>query len=106
MELPSKYAATDEVPSLTGLRFVAAFWVAFAHGKGVLLRIDDLPALHWLDIPAGFGMTLFFVLSGFVIHYNYRKVTTEGVSGVGRFLWRLRFADGLRCTIHRRFVFG
>lgn len=77
----------DEVPSLTGLRFVAAFCVAFAHSNVVLMRIENLPSLRWLDVPAGFGMTLFFVLSGFVIHYNYRRVTGEGVSGVGRFLW-------------------
>lgn len=76
-----------EVPSLTGLRFLAAFCVAFAHGSVVLLKIDGVPRLTWLSVPAGLGMTLFFVLSGFVIHYNYRKVAEEGISGVGRFLW-------------------
>ena len=33
-------------------------------------------------------MSLFFVLSGFVIHYNYRtSVTTQGWSGVAAFIW-------------------
>lgn len=35
----------------------------------------DLPAWNLLMSFAGLGMTLFFVLSGFVIHYNYRHVT-------------------------------
>jgi hypothetical protein len=37
-------------------------------------------------------MTLFFVLSGFVIHYNYRGVAAgAGLGGLGAFLWA-RFA--------------
>jgi peptidoglycan/LPS O-acetylase OafA/YrhL len=37
---------------------------------------------------AGFGMSLFFVLSGFVIHYNYSKLVTEqGPSGYLKFMW-------------------
>ena len=80
-------AITNEVPSLTGLRFIAAFSVAFAHCNAVLLRIEGISSLSWLSISAGFGMSLFFVLSGFVIHYNYRVMTQRGISGVGRFIW-------------------
>jgi peptidoglycan/LPS O-acetylase OafA/YrhL len=41
---------------------------------------------------SGFGMTLFFVLSGFVIHYNYAGlVTVGGLRGIAAFLWA-RFA--------------
>jgi peptidoglycan/LPS O-acetylase OafA/YrhL len=88
----SKTTKTDiirnEVPSLTGLRFLAALSVAFAHGSALLLRIEGVPSLHWLSIPAGFGMSLFFVLSGFVIHYNYRaSVADEGIFGIGKFFW-------------------
>ena len=37
-------------------------------------------------------MTLFFVLSGFVIHYNYAGLVTGGrLRGIGAFLWA-RFA--------------
>src|SRR6202035_4735360 len=47
---------------------------------------------QWLPRISGFGMTLFFVLSGFVIHYNYRHmVTRRGWIGFGEFLWA-RFA--------------
>ena len=45
-----------------------------AHGTYTVLQIPDTPfsAVYWLRQASGFGMTLFFVLSGFVIHYNYR----------------------------------
>jgi peptidoglycan/LPS O-acetylase OafA/YrhL len=83
-----------EIPALTGLRFFAAFSVAVAHGSGQLLKFEGPPThlIYWLPQIAGFGMTLFFVLSGFVIHYNYRKrVTEQGLGGLGAFMWA-RFA--------------
>ena len=83
----------EEVPGLTGLRFVAAFTVLVAHSIAILMKahLADVPLLTWLMQAAGFGMSLFFVLSGFVIHYNYARVVTGGKSGVVVFLWA-RFA--------------
>lgn len=83
----------EEVPGLTGLRFVAAFSVLLAHSFAVLMRghLADMPQLNWFTQAAGFGMTLFFVLSGFVIHYNYARVVTRGTGGIVAFLWA-RFA--------------
>lgn len=55
--------------SLTGLRFVAALGVAFAH----------LPYLHSQDrfgrilSEGGIGVPFFFILSGFVLTYAYRE---------------------------------
>jgi len=84
----------QEVPALTGLRFLAAFSVLFAHGLSATFA-NDQPAqgaVRWLMEASGFGMTLFFVLSGFVIHYNYATLVTEGGRrGIGAFLWA-RFA--------------
>ena len=85
-----------EVPALTGLRFVAAFSVLFAHGLSATLA-NDHPAqaegaVLWLMRASGLGMTLFFVLSGFVIHYNYATIATAGgLRGIAAFLWA-RFA--------------
>src|SRR5580698_2620671 len=79
-----------EVPGLTGLRFVAAISAAVAHGCEQILRFTD-PAprwAYWIPQTAGLGMSLFFVLSGFVIHCNYRKaVTQDGLHGLGGFGW-------------------
>jgi peptidoglycan/LPS O-acetylase OafA/YrhL len=84
----------DDVPGLTGLRFVAAFSVLIAHGFAVLMQGHDTPGslAYWATQASGFGMTLFFVLSGFVIHYNYAILVTAGrLRGIAAYLWA-RFA--------------
>ena len=84
----------DDVPGLTGLRFLAAFAVLIAHGVAVLMRGHDTPGsvAYWITQASGFGMTLFFVLSGFVIHYNYATLVTTGrLRGIAAYLWA-RFA--------------
>jgi peptidoglycan/LPS O-acetylase OafA/YrhL len=83
-----------DVPALTGLRFLAAFSVLLAHGLSTTVANSEPPqgAVYWLMQASGFGMTLFFTLSGFVIHYNYASlVTAGGLRGIGAFLWA-RFA--------------
>jgi len=79
----------DDVPGLTGLRFLAAFSVLIAHAFGVLMNGHAATgAVYWLTQVSGFGMTLFFVLSGFVIHYNYAAlVTGGGPRGIAAYLW-------------------
>jgi peptidoglycan/LPS O-acetylase OafA/YrhL len=84
----------DEVPGLTGLRFIAAFSVVIAHGTAVLMHGHERPGsvAYWCTQASGFGLTLFFVLSGFVIHYNYAGMVTEGrLAGIAAYLWA-RFA--------------
>ena len=83
-----------DVPALTGLRFLAAFSVLLAHGLAATVANNEPPtgAVLWLMQASGFGMTLFFVLSGFVIHYNYARLVTDGrLRGVAAFFWA-RFA--------------
>jgi peptidoglycan/LPS O-acetylase OafA/YrhL len=88
--MPAETAVRPEVPGLTGLRFVAAFSVALAHGSLLILKFNAPPPelTYWISTLAGLGMGLFFVLSGFVIHYNYRiAVTQGGLNGLSGFLW-------------------
>jgi peptidoglycan/LPS O-acetylase OafA/YrhL len=63
-------AATHDpyVPALDGLRGVAALLVAGAH---YTTMEGGAPLSEIVQTLTGLGMTLFFVLSGFVIHYNY-----------------------------------
>ncbi len=73
-----------DLPSLTGLRFFAAALIVFDHIAGFFLlpahsRFAEFRHVSYL------GMTLFFVLSGFVIHYNY-GVTFGSMRGLGNFL--------------------
>lgn len=62
-----------EIPELTWLRFAAAFCVLVAHTVHWLCyQYDPIPSIiSCIMRLAGIGMPLFFVLSGFVIHYNY-----------------------------------
>jgi peptidoglycan/LPS O-acetylase OafA/YrhL len=65
-----------DLPSLTGLRFFAAFFILVGHGTPMMLKLTPNPQLV-INVTNCFlevGMELFFVLSGFVIHYNYAYV--------------------------------
>jgi peptidoglycan/LPS O-acetylase OafA/YrhL len=66
-----------QIPALTGLRFFAAFFILFAHSVDWLFRFDSADVRAIVNIVASgfamYGMPLFFVLSGFVIHYNYYR---------------------------------
>jgi peptidoglycan/LPS O-acetylase OafA/YrhL len=80
-------AARPEIPSLTGMRFIAAFLVVLAHTDHYFAAMQ--PA--WLDyawrVGANLGMTTFFVLSGFVIHYNYGSaIVAKGAPAIRSFL--------------------
>jgi peptidoglycan/LPS O-acetylase OafA/YrhL len=63
------------IASLDGLRFIAAATVLFSHGYFYILLFQQNSSITAYNAPlvalANIGMTLFFVLSGFVIHYNY-----------------------------------
>jgi peptidoglycan/LPS O-acetylase OafA/YrhL len=65
-----------DLPPLTGLRFFAAFFVFVGHATPMMLKFTPGPQLV-IDVTnclIEVGMELFFVLSGFVIHYNYADV--------------------------------
>jgi peptidoglycan/LPS O-acetylase OafA/YrhL len=74
-------ASSSRAPSpvhlgaLDGLRFIAAACVLIAHGFFYLVLEQDNRLISPYNAPllglAAVGMTLFFTLSGFVIHYNY-----------------------------------
>ena len=61
-------------PALTGLRFFAAAFILIEHSADWLARFTDSNVNRYFIFLGMYGMPLFFVLSGFVIHYNYRKL--------------------------------
>lgn len=85
---------TSEIYSLTGIRAAAALWVVAFHLQA---RFDDAyPSLGRLIAPIvshGYlGVDLFFILSGFVIHYNYAdRLSKFSFPAYLEFLW-LRLA--------------
>jgi peptidoglycan/LPS O-acetylase OafA/YrhL len=63
-----------QIPALTGLRFFAAGFILVEHAADWLARFSDSNVRQYVTFLGMYGMPLFFVLSGFVIHYNYRKL--------------------------------
>jgi len=59
----------SQIPALTGVRALAAFLVFFHHNPTRLLVVGPL-SLYW---ELHIGVTLFFVLSGFVITWRYDR---------------------------------
>ncbi|MBD0741441.1 acyltransferase [Streptomyces sp. CBMA152] len=84
---------SSRLPSLTGLRFPAAFMVFISHAAlpvpQVRLFGDDRVAMDLnkaTEKAGGLGVAFFFVLSGFVLTWSARPKDTA------RAFWRRRFA--------------
>jgi len=78
-----------ELSSLTGIRFYAALLVYVYH---VVLTIPGVNALSGSSLfsnAADVGVSFFFVLSGFILTYNYADVFRDGISAANytRFVW-------------------
>jgi peptidoglycan/LPS O-acetylase OafA/YrhL len=65
------------IPALTGLRFFAAFFILVAHAFDWNAQFQDAQVNRYFSFLSMYGMPLFFVLSGFVIHYNYRDLFAQ-----------------------------
>ena len=63
---------TKRLDHLTGLRGIAAYTVLIGHAIDAAMATSIPHAVAGMAVQlAYFGMSAFFVLSGFVIHYNY-----------------------------------
>jgi len=77
-----------ELSALTGIRFYAALPVYLAHVK-LIPGMEELTGAD-LFFNVGIGcVSFFFVLSGFILTYNYADVFRDGVSldSYKRFVW-------------------
>lgn len=77
------------IDALTGIRALAATWVVLQHFKGPIF--DLLPGLRFAEpiTDSGFlGVEVFFILSGFIISYNYAERLAVGAPGEYRkYIW-------------------
>src|SRR3954468_18578238 len=79
--------ASSSISSLDGVRLFAALFVLLGHSTAPILTLTPQPAalLLVLQVLVAVGMSLFFTLSGFVIHYNYRRSVLTGIAGAASF---------------------
>ncbi len=67
--------SSHELRALHGLRFLAAFCILFSHACAWLANFKGTRTVFsYGEFFTVYGMPLFFVLSGFVIHYNYSRL--------------------------------
>lgn len=80
------------IQELTGLRGVAALLILIGHSVGVAPVLKNWPTAPLMNVLTLCGMSVFFILSGIVICYNYQaSVTDEPSRGIPRF-FLARFA--------------
>lgn len=79
------------IPALTGVRFVAAFYVVAFHSLPWLQQRFALPPVIRTFLGNGYlAVSLFFILSGFILTYTYEG-QIKGLSNRIKF-WEARFA--------------
>ena len=90
--MASSLPGREPLPALTGLRFIAAFSVLIGHSAYWVASFpENVTWIHYIGQGPALGMPLFFVLSGFVIHYNYGRyfetgfVNSAAVFAIARF---------------------
>jgi peptidoglycan/LPS O-acetylase OafA/YrhL len=80
-----------DLPQLTSLRFFAAFAIVVLHYRDLLGTLPE--GLLKLIVGGQYGVTFFFILSGFILTYNYTPWFTSDIQE--RKFWkfqRYRFA--------------
>ena len=83
------------IRQLTGIRFVAAFWVLLYHLQDPLDRIGlmDIPVFSEVVRVGRLGVDLFFALSGFIITHTYlTRMGSRLAIGAAASFWWLRLA--------------
>ncbi len=100
---PYSTAHVTQLHALTGLRFIAALLVVLFHFEGTwrwdafvlsptpLIPITIRQALHNFSFNGFVGVNIFFILSGFVLAYNY-LTPTNTLNGTRKAFWVARVA--------------
>src|SRR2546425_11225754 len=78
-----------ELSGLTGIRFYAALVVFLYHVPNFIPGMTAFGGSNVFLNSGDLGVAFFFVLSGFILTYNYANVFRQGVCAASfkRFLW-------------------
>jgi peptidoglycan/LPS O-acetylase OafA/YrhL len=83
-------AAAQPLPSLTGIRALAALWVLLFHlNPQFILFFGSCPLLTSFFSQGFYGVDLFFVLSGFIISYKYFDMPITRKNYLDFLRWRI-----------------
>jgi peptidoglycan/LPS O-acetylase OafA/YrhL len=90
--IAAERASKPVLRALTGVRTFAAFWVLLLHMQVVIGALVPEPyaaVTAFFGRPGFLGVDVFFVLSGFIISYNYAETFDRGITPGrwSRFLW-------------------
>lgn len=87
-------AKREPLDALTGLRFFAAAWVVLYHYAGAALPAGTPSALRNVVSHGYVGVNFFYLLSGFILAYNYvqRSPSAVAMRGTARAFWWNRFS--------------
>jgi peptidoglycan/LPS O-acetylase OafA/YrhL len=86
--VPARAGSPRPISSLTGIRFCAALWVVLSH----YVSYTSWPGfLATVAVNGPAGVSVFFVLSGFVLTYNYGSWFEGSIERLPQFL-QARFA--------------
>ncbi|MES2307865.1 MAG: acyltransferase [Verrucomicrobiota bacterium] len=79
----------SEIPALTGIRAVAAYAVVAHHFRQEWeTLVPALGNLSFISENGGYGVSLFFILSGFILTYVYDSLLNPlTLSGYRSFVW-------------------
>jgi peptidoglycan/LPS O-acetylase OafA/YrhL len=80
----SAHASVAQLHALTSLRFVAAALVVLFHYKAHLFADNGWPTPKLAEIGYT-GVTFFFILSGFILAYNYWQTDFSQSNNLIRF---------------------
>jgi peptidoglycan/LPS O-acetylase OafA/YrhL len=78
-----------ELPALTGVRFYASLLVLLYHLPQIIPGMSDVGVAALFASSGDIGVAFFFVLSGFVLTFNYSGLFSAGVAAPDykRFIW-------------------
>ncbi|MFE3947186.1 acyltransferase family protein [Streptomyces sp. NPDC059118] len=86
MRMPESSARRSRLPSLTGMRFIAAFAVVISHLSGQIVGTANPGLLDLITTLGPVGVAFFFVLSGFILTW------VADPDDTARLFWRRRVA--------------